>query len=243
MDRPLRLGLLTPSSNTVLEPATAALLADLPGVTAHFARLRVVAIDLGAASRAQFDPEPVLAAADLLADARVHAICWGGTSGAWLGVEQDRALAGAITARTGIPATTTTLALLDALAGLGATRYGLVTPYLAAVQQAILARFGAAGLACVAERHLEDPGNFSFADHPAERVAALVREVAAAGPEAIVIHCTNFRGTLAAPALEAATGIPVLDSIAVTLWGALRAAGASTLPLARWGRIFALPPA
>jgi hypothetical protein len=30
--------MLTPSSNTVLEPLTAAMLADLPDVTAHFAR-------------------------------------------------------------------------------------------------------------------------------------------------------------------------------------------------------------
>lgn len=241
MERALRLGMLTPSSNTVLEPMTAAMLADLPGASAHFARFRVVAIDLGEGSRAQFDLSPVLAAAELLADAKVHAICWNGTSGSWLGLAQDQALCAAIEARTGIPATTATLALMRALAALGARRIGLVTPYLAEVQRAIAARWAEAGLACVAERHLEDPGNYSFATHDEATVARLVREVAAAGPEAIAIHCTNFRGGRIAPALEAELGIPVLDSVAVSLWGAIGAAGADAAPLVRHGRVFPLP--
>src|SRR5215212_9288289 len=116
----MRLGMLTPSSNTVLEPLTAAMLADLPGASAHFSRFRVVAINLGDASRGQFDPAPVVAAAELLADARVDSICWNGTSGAWLGLGGDRALCGAVTARTGVHATTATLALVEALRRLGA---------------------------------------------------------------------------------------------------------------------------
>ena len=40
------LGVLTPSSNTVLEPLTSTILADLPDVTAHFGRLRVCEIGI-----------------------------------------------------------------------------------------------------------------------------------------------------------------------------------------------------
>ena len=237
----MRLGMLTPSSNTVLEPLTAAMLADLPGASAHFSRFRVVAIDLGAGSRGQFDPAPVVAAAELLADARVDSICWNGTSGAWLGPDVDRALRDAVTARTGIPATTATLALVEALRRLGARRYGLVTPYLGEVQAAIVARWAEIGLECAAERHLEDPGNFSFAEHGEEVVRRMARAVAAAKPDAVAIHCTNFRGAGVAPELEAELGLPVLDSVAVSLWGAVRAAGGNAAPLARrWGRVFTL---
>jgi maleate isomerase len=236
----LRIGMLTPSSNTVLEPLTAAMLAETPGMTAHFARIRVVAINLGADSRAQFDPAPLVEAAALLADAKVQAIVWNGTSGSWLGLEQDRRICAAITAETGIPATTATLALMDAFALLEAKRVALVTPYLAEVQRAIVAQLGALSLDCVAERHLEDPGNYSFADHGEATVARLVREVAAARPQAIAIHCTNFRGGAPAPALEAELGIPVLDSVAVSLWGGIRIAGADPGPLRRWGRVFGL---
>ena len=87
---------------------------------------------------------------------------------------------------------------------------------------------------------MDDPGNFSFAEHDDEVVRGMVREVAAARPEAVVVHCTNFRGGRAAPELEAELGLPVLDSVAVALWGAVRAAGGNAAPLARWGRVFAL---
>jgi maleate isomerase len=116
-----------------------------------------------------------------------------------------------------------------------------VTPYLGEVQAAIVSRFAGIGLECAAERHLDDPGNFSFAEHGEEAVRRMAREVAAAGPEAIAVHCTNFRGGRVAPELEAELGLPVLDSVSVALWGAVRAAGGSAAPLARrWGQVFAL---
>ena len=232
----LRLGMLTPSSNTVLEPATYALLAGAPGITAHFQRLRVLSITLDGGSTGQFDVAPMVAAAGMLADAKVHAICWNGTSGSWLGLDADRALCAAITDATGLPCTTATLALHDALRALGARRVGLVTPYLSSVQDAILANLRSAGFEPAAERHLEDPGNYSFAEHSDATVTRLVREVAAEGCDAIAIHCTNFRGLAAAAEV---TAVPVLDSVAVALWGAIRAAGgdpsrvASLGPLAR----------
>ena len=99
-----RLGMLTPSSNTVLEPLTGAILAGLPDVTAHFARFRVTEISLGRDALGQFETGPMLAAADLLADARVASICWNGTSAGWLGFESDRRLCAAISERTGIAA-------------------------------------------------------------------------------------------------------------------------------------------
>lgn len=235
----IRLGLLTPSSNTVMEPRTAELLSGLSDVTAHFGRFRVVRIAMSEDSLGQFSFAPQIAAAELLADARCDVIAWGGTSGGWLGVENDRALCAQITARTGIPATSSTLATLDAFRALGARRYALATPYLQEVQDAIMAGFASHGFDCLRERHLEDPGNFSFADYDEATVAGLIRDVAAAGPDAIAVFCTNFDGPRVAPAIERETGIPVLDSISVTLWHALRRVGFDTAPLAQWGRIFA----
>ncbi len=68
---PLRVGMITPSSNSVLEPVTAAMLADRADVTAHFSRLRVTEIALDAPALNQFDPSQMLPAAELLADAKV----------------------------------------------------------------------------------------------------------------------------------------------------------------------------
>lgn len=232
------LGMLTPSSNTLLEPLTSAILADTPDVTAHFARFRVTEISTSATALGQFDCAPQLAAADLLADAKVQAIAWNGTSGGWMGFDQDRTLCRSITERCGVPATTSTLAQLDAFEALGVRRWALVTPYLPEIQARIVETYGDAGYECVAERHLGDKGNYSFSEFDEDTIAALVRDVAAARPDAVAIYCTNFRGTRIASALEAELGVPVIDSIAVTAWRTMLLAGADPGRVRGWGRVF-----
>ena len=122
------LGMLTPSSNTVLEPVCAAMLRDLPEASAHFARFRVTSIALDERSLGQFEQEPMLEAASLLADARVRSVCWNGTSAGWLGLDAERALCAAIGERNGIPANSAVLALAELFRRTGVARFGLVTP-------------------------------------------------------------------------------------------------------------------
>src|SRR6266487_3768440 len=108
-----------PISNTVLEPVTTAMISALPEVTAHFSRFKVTEIALSEAALAQFDDSEILRAAELLADAKVHAIGWNGTSSGWLGFDRDVQLTERIQAATGIPACTAMLALNDLLAASG----------------------------------------------------------------------------------------------------------------------------
>ncbi|MCA3847958.1 MAG: Asp/Glu/hydantoin racemase, partial [Burkholderia sp.] len=124
------LGMLTPSSNTSLEPLTSAMVAGLPGVSAHFARFPVTEISLTGQALGQFDDDKIIQAAMLLADAKVDVIAWNGTSSGWLGFEADERLCERITAATGIPATTSVLALNEILKKTNAHEFGLVTPYL-----------------------------------------------------------------------------------------------------------------
>jgi maleate isomerase len=232
------LGMLTPSSNTVLEPTIGAMLAELPDVTAHFGRFPVREISLREEALGQFENEPILSAARLLADARVGAIVWNGTSSGWMGFAADEALCDAIAATTGIEAGTSVLALNEIFAHTGVRRFGLVTPYLDEIQERIVANYREAGFACVAERHLSDRGNFSFSEYGEERIAAMVREVAKVGPDAITIFCTNFRGAAIVEALEAETGIPIYDTVATGLWKGLRIAQADPGRILGWGRLF-----
>lgn len=233
-----RLGMLTPSSNTVLEPLTAAMLADLPDVSAHFARFRVVKISMEDDALGQFTTAPMMQAAELLADAEVGSICWNGTSSGWLGFDTDRTLLAEIRARTGVPACSSVLAMNELLGLLGARRIALVTPYLSEIQTRIIDNYTAEGFDVVSERHLEDPGNFSFATYDAAQILDLCRAVATGKPEAILIFCTNFRGAGVADAIEAETGIPVLDSVSAALWKSLHVAGADPGRVRGWGRIF-----
>jgi maleate isomerase len=234
----VRLGMLTPSSNTVLEPVTTAMLASLPEVSVHFARFPVTSISLGASSVGQFEAAPMLAAARLLADARVGAIGWNGTSAGWLGLEHDEKLCQNVIATTGIPAVTSVLSLVEVLRRKGVTLLGLVTPYLADVQARIVATFAASGIECVAERHLSIEDNFSFAEVEGPEIAALVREVAQSRPQAITMLCTNFAGAPLVEALEPEVGLPIYDSISVVVWNALRTAGIAPSRVTGWGRLF-----
>lgn len=237
---PVRLGMITPSSNTVLEPMTAALLAAVPDITAHAARIPVTEISLGTGSIDQFDQTPMIGAARLLADAKVGAICWNGTSAGWLGPDRDRATTATITQETGVPATSAVLASLEALKALGVDSFGLVTPYVADVQDRIRTNFATEGFACVADRRLDITENFAFAGVDEATVERMIREVAAEGARAIVVLCTNVRGAHLAERLEHELGITLLDSVSVALWGALRAAGADARVVSGWGRLFDL---
>jgi maleate isomerase len=230
-----RIGMLTPSSNTVLEPATSRMINVVSDTTVHFSRFTVTEIALDKAALAQFDTGRMLEAATLLSHAKVDLISWNGTSASWLGLDSDHALVREITNLTGIPASTCVLSLMEAFKALGVRRYGLVTPYTKDVQDKIVDNFIKYDLTCGAEIHFDIRDNFSFGTVPPEKVEKAVRKVAAQDVEAIVILCTNLAGAETAAAIEIETGVPILDSVTLTVWGALKTAGIPVAELAPWG--------
>jgi maleate isomerase len=242
MHQRLLLGMLTPSSNTVLEPVTTAMLAGLPEASAHFGRFKVTEIALTQQALGQFDDREILGAAELLSHAKVDVIGWSGTAASWRGFATDEGLCRRITEATGIAACTSVLSLNELFERLRVRRFGLVTPYLDDVQAKIVANYAAAGTECVAERHLCLRDNFSFSEVDADALRARVREVAAARPDAIVILCTNLRGGPLVAELEVELGIPILDSVAAVVWKSLQLAGADPRRVRGWGRLFEIAP-
>ena len=238
MTKPVFLGMLTPSSKTSLEPITTAMIAGLSEVSAHFSRFKVTEIALSNKALAQFNNDELLRAAELLADARVDAIGWNGTSSGWLGFDADVRLCERITAETGIPATTSMLALNEILAQRKVTRLGYVTPYLDDVQARILENYAKLGIACQGERHLGLQDNFSFAEVPVTQLEAMTREVATQKPDAIAVICTNLKAAPSVAKLERETGIPIYDTIATVVWKCLKLAGVDTSRVTGWGSLF-----
>lgn len=232
------LGMLTPSSNTALEPITSAMISGLPGVSAHFSRFTVTEISLRDQALGQFDDSKIIEAAKLLADAKVDVIGWNGTSSGWLGFEADERLCQRITEATGIPATTSVLALNEILEKTNARDFGLVTPYLDSVMEKIVENYGRSGFRCIAERHLNLHVNFSFSEVTEDQIRNMVREVARKEPKAISTFCTNLKAAHLVPELEAEIGLPIYDTIATVVWKSLRMAGCDTTKLTGWGRLF-----
>lgn len=235
-----RVGMLVPSSNIVVEPYTFAMFAPFgDAASVHFSRFRVVEISDSDASRGQFHLETILDAADRLAETQPHCIAWCGTAASWLGLETDREMCRAITARTGIPATSAMLAYEAWFAHRRVRRLAFVTPYLDEIQTQVVANLQAQGIDVTSERHLQDRGNFSYGIYGPEVVADLIREVAPTGPDAVAVICTNFRGAPFAERLEAELGLPVVDSVAVTAAQAMRLAGLDPSRVKGWGQVFA----
>lgn len=234
------IGVLTPSSNTALEPLTSAMVADLADVSAHFGRFGVTEISMNEGSQSQFDLDNPLGAARLLADARVDAIVWSGTSASWLGFDRDHLLCERIQQETGIPAGSSVLAINDLFTAVGASSFGLVSPYVNDVQELIIANYARNGLKCVAERHLGETVNYAFAEFDEATIAEQIRQVASAGPDAITVMCTNMRGARIVPDLEEELGIPIFDSTAAALWTGLKLAGDDPARIKGWGRLFGM---
>lgn len=236
--RPTRIGMIVPSSNTCLEPQSYRILGERQDVTIHFTRIPVTRIALDDSSDHQFDAEAMRGAARLLATADVDVIAWNGTAGSWLGVEHDRELVTQIHEATGIPATTSTLAYMDAFESFGTKRISLFTPYTEDVNRKIISAYAGHGITTVVDRALGLSDNESFARVTTDEMRPGSLELAASGPDAVVYLCTNLYGATLAAELEELTDVPVLDSVAVTLWHCLKLAGAP--PLApQWGRLLA----
>jgi maleate isomerase len=235
----VRIGMLAPSSNTCLEPVTAAMLRDAEAPASMYAsRVPVTRIALDGQATAQFQAGPMVAAARLLADAHVDVIVWNGTAGSWLGVEHDHALIAAIEKATGIRATTSTLALLAACRTFGVTRLGLAVPYTTDVTKRIAARYAEHGVNCVSTASLGLTENSDFAAMPGQRVRQLIEQAGSGEVHAVAVVCTNVFGAPHVAEMEKQLGVPVFDSVAATLWQALQTAGTSSV-IPGWGQLLA----
>lgn len=237
------IGILVPSSNTALEPLTTAILSSIKtprlNVTGHFSRFRVTTISLSSSALSQFDLSKMLDAAELLADAEVDVIGWGGTSAGWLGFGADDRLCRAIEERTGIKATTSVLGLNKALEKLGVKRLGLVTPYTLDVQNAIVKAYQDIGVEIKAERHLSRTDNVNLAVLGSDTFDPMVQEVAREEKvDAITTFCTNL--SLAESSERWEVGMPVLNTVTTVIWDALRISGIETTECQGWGRIMRL---
>ncbi len=225
-----RIGFIVPSWNTVMEYE--AMRMAPPGVSLHFARIPHTS-----------DAEEVLLkmiheaphVAETLAHAKADAICFGCTGGSFVRPEADREIADRIREHTGIPATTTSTALVEALKAVGARRVVIASPYPVWLNERLAALLKRHGLEVLAARGL---GDDRPAKYPPEKAAELAREANVAEADAVFISCTNFRSLEVIEALEAELGKPVISSNTSALWKMLRMVGiGAAVPGA--GRLFA----
>ena len=174
-----------------------------------------------------------------LASAEVDVILHAGTAIAFFrGFGHDRKLSERITATTGIKATTSLTAVVDALRTLGITRPAIATPYLAEIDTRLVEVLERSNFKVAAIRGMGLKKSIDMGKVLPDKTYALAKEVARSAPDAdgILISCGNLRSFEAIEALEKDTGLPVVTSNQAGLWQALRMVGIHD-PLPRLGRL------
>jgi maleate isomerase len=143
------------------------------------------------------------------------------TSGSFVaGRAGERALVSSMLESGAAAAITTSGALVEALAYLGVTRLAVATPYDAAVTARLHDFLEETGVSVTRSAHLGLSERIWTV--PYAVTAALIRDVAAAGCEAVFVSCTNLPTYDIVTPLEAELGIPVLTANQVTMWACLR---------------------
>lgn len=117
-------------------------------------------------------------------------------------------------------------AVLAALEALGATRIGLLTPYLDSVNAPLIAALKAGGVEVVARASFEQSNDWTVARIREEDTLAAMKQLGTrADCDAIFASCTNLRCFSVLEEAEAATGLPVISSNLALIWHMLKLAG------------------
>jgi maleate isomerase len=231
-----RLGFLVPSANSVLERDTRIALPD--GLSAHFARMKLTR-DTPEEISGLVDQVP--SAAGEVADAGVDVIGFACTTGSLDGgLGYDQKIIDIITTATGVPATTTSSAVILALRELGIRNPLVVSPYEEWLNEKVV-RFLAdsgVGVAGVVGLGLPDPRECEAVGP--EHISDVSRNADTAEADGIFISCTGFRGLEAVEGLEQALGKPVISSNQATIWLMLAMIRVAT-PVHGFGRLLELP--
>jgi maleate isomerase len=211
----LRIGLIVPSSNTVIEVDFYRGLPD--GFTLHTARMYLEETTVQGESR-MLD-EFVMPAAEMLRTARPHVVVFGCTSaGALRGNDYDDQLCREISKVTGAPTVSVIHAVRNTMQNLQARRAVVITPYIDELNQRIRASLEADGLEILRIVGLGISDNFMISQVPGSEIMALAEKaVEGLSPDVLFASCTNFPAVRILSQLRQRFPFPVVSSNQIAL--------------------------
>lgn len=216
-----RVGLLIPSSNTVMEVD---FYRRLPaGTTLHTGRM-YMEITTPEGESLMLDEYAMPAARDL-GTVRPDVVVFGCTSaGALRGNHYDLELCDRIAADTGARVVSVISSVRRAIARHGARRVGVITPYVEALNEKIRESLEADGVEVAAIHGLGITENFAIAQVEPEGIARFAQEsLAGLDIDLAFASCTNLRAMDALPSIEAALSVPAITSNQAALEATLEA--------------------
>jgi maleate isomerase len=232
-----RIGILAPPGNVALERELTPFLP--PGVVSHHNRLSRPDSSISKESLLAMMDSVDQAALDL-AQAYPEVIVYGCTSGSFLlGPGKEGNIASRITQGTGIPAVTTSTAVIEALNAVGARRVFMVTPYpddVNAHEVEFLEHYGFEVVALETFRRPTSEGIRALSSDDVAKMV-LLHPDAVAACDTIFLSCTNMLSLDRIAMIENWTGKPVVTSNQASLWAALMRMGVDCSGV-RCGRLF-----
>jgi maleate isomerase len=196
-----------------------------PGVVFNYNRLSRPGSGITADSLVAMAQSIDRAAHDV-AQAYPEVILYGCTSGSFLfGIGREAETAQRIADLTGIPAITTSTAVVQALRAVGARRVAMFTPYPDEVNEHEVAFLEHYGFDAPCVDAFRCATSEAIRQISSEQTAELVlRHRQAIGhADAVFISCTNLLSVDQIPALEEALGKPVVSSNQASVWAVLQA--------------------
>jgi len=210
MNQTFRVGLMVPSSNTVME-------VDLyrnlpPSITVHPARMYLE--ETTAEGERKMISEELPRAARLLKTLRPHLVVFGCTSaGAISGPNFSAEINREVGPMVGCPVLDILTAVTEELNRTGAKKLAVITAYSPELNGPIKARLEGYGFQVLSIAGMGITVNFDLATPTPEEIVHFTRK---SGPfpraEALFLSCTNFRAMEALPQLRQLFNLPIITS-------------------------------
>lgn len=217
-----KLGLIYPAPGWVMEPEYYAMSPE--GVITCTTR-----ISLHETNEEQLSKlgDEAVEAVDLLTQVPVDVIALGCTSGSFIGGTQyEQKLIERMEEKSqGIPCTTTSSAVIEALKFFGVKKISVATPYIEEVNQKARIFLEENGFEIVSFKGLGLLYDSEIDSQDLETVYQLTREVDSTDSEAIIILCTGIRSVPIIEMLEKDLEKPIISAIQATFWHSLRLSG------------------
>lgn len=216
-----KIGLIYPSAGWVMEQELNEMTPD--GVSIHTTRVPLGNTDVEGLNKLLLKTQE---AAQLLSDIPVDCILLGCTSASFInGLAYEKNMIADMVKLTGIPFTTTSTSVVNAIKAMGVKKVAVATPYIDEVTQLALAYLkendievcNARGMGLLLDRDIDAV--------KLDDVYEFAKDTDCEEAEALVVLCTGLRTIPNIEKLEKRLNKPVITAIQASMWNALRMVG------------------
>lgn len=195
-----------------------------PGVSVYIIRTKVPRAEVTAQLALDLAVDPDIEESSQRCIIDLSSVAFACTSVSFIrGVGGDIDIIRRIEKAFGVPATTTSTAMVKALKYLGISRVAVATPYLDEINLKLTEFLQGHGFEVTAMKGMQLGHGIGLV--PSGQVYQFARTAWNPAAEALFISCTNFATVEILDALEQDLGVPVLSANQVTMWEALNLAG------------------